>query len=109
MVRVECVAPHFSCRHKFQREWEESRCAGRNTFDGPADFTRRQSMEIETMLNFIRTTKTDSRLTVTAYLIPQKYDTGIKISDEQMRQLKLVKYDTLGLWNCTLRPAPHVN
>ncbi len=61
------------------------------------------------MLNFIRTTKSDSRLTVTAYLIPEKYDTGIKISDEQKPQLKLVKHDTLCLWNCTLRPAPHVN
>jgi hypothetical protein len=65
--------------------------------------------DMETMLNFIRTTKTDSGLIVTAYLIPENYDTGIKISDQQMRQLNLVKHDTLGLWNYSLNPAPKVN
>jgi hypothetical protein len=66
-------------------------------------------LDIETMLNFIRTTKTDSGLTVTAYLIPENYETGIKISDKQMRRLNLVKHDTLGPWNYTLHPAPNVN
>jgi hypothetical protein len=65
--------------------------------------------DMETMLNFIRTTKTQSGLTVTAHLIPDNYDTGIKISDKEMRQLNLVRHDTLGLWNYTLRPAPNVN
>ena len=64
---------------------------------------------METMLNFIRTTKTETGLTVSAYLIPENYDTGINISDRQMRQLNLVKHDTLGLWNYTVRPAPNGN
>jgi len=66
-------------------------------------------IDLETMLNFIRTTKTQSGLTVTAYLLPENYDTGIKISDVEMRQLNLVKHDTLGTWNYTLHPAPNVN
>jgi len=66
-------------------------------------------LDLETTLNFIRTTKTQSGLTVTAYLIPDQYETGIKISDRQMRQLNLVKHETLGLWNYTLHPAPNVN
>jgi hypothetical protein len=65
--------------------------------------------DMETMLNFIRTTKTDTGLTVSAYLIPENYATGIKISDQQMRQLNLVKHDMLGLWNYSVRPAPNVN
>jgi Rhodopirellula transposase DDE domain len=65
--------------------------------------------DMETMLNFIRTTKTDTGLTVSAYLIPENYDTGIKISDQQMRQLNLVKHDMLGLWNYSVRPTPNVN
>jgi Rhodopirellula transposase DDE domain len=65
--------------------------------------------DMATMLNFIRTTKTDTGLTVSAYLIPENYDTGIRISDQQMRQLNLVKHDTLGLWNYSVRPAPNVN
>jgi hypothetical protein len=64
-------------------------------------------IDLETMLNFIRTTKTQSGLTVTAYLLPENYDTGIKISDAEMRQLNLVQHDTLGIWNYTLHPAPN--
>lgn len=65
--------------------------------------------DLETMLNFIRTTKTDTGLAVSAYLIPENYDTGIKISDQQMRQLNLIHHDTLGLWNYSVRPTPIVN
>jgi len=61
--------------------------------------------DLETMLNFIRTTKTKTGLSVSAYLIPETYDTGIKISDQQMRQLNLVKQDVLGLWNYSVRPS----
>jgi hypothetical protein len=66
-------------------------------------------IDMETMLNFIRTTKTQSGLTVTADLLPENYDTGIKISDAEMHQLNLVKHDTLGIWNYTLHPAPNGN
>jgi hypothetical protein len=65
--------------------------------------------DLETMLNFIRTTKTETGLTVSAYLIPENYDTGIKISDQQMRQLNLVKHNMLGLWNYSVRPATNAN
>jgi len=64
---------------------------------------------MDKILNFIRTTKTESGLTVSAYLIPEDYDTGIKISDPEMRQLNLVPDDILGRWNYTVRPAQNVN
>jgi hypothetical protein len=48
-------------------------------------------------------------LTVNAYLIPENYDTGIKISDAAMRQLNLVPHELLGRWNYTVRPAQNVN
>lgn len=65
--------------------------------------------DMETMLNFIRTTKTKTGLAVSAYLIPETYVTGIKISDQQMREIHLVRPDTLGLWNYSLHPAQNVN
>jgi hypothetical protein len=65
--------------------------------------------DIHKILNFIRTTKTKSGLTVSAYLIPENYDTGIKIPDAEMRQLNLVPHDILGRWNYTVRPAQNVN
>jgi hypothetical protein len=66
-------------------------------------------LDLETMLNFIRTTKTKSGLAVTASLIPEPYPTGIKVSDKEMRQLNIVKHETLGFWNYSLRPAQNVN
>ena len=65
--------------------------------------------DIDKILKFIRTTKTESGLTVGAYLMPENYDTGIKISDAEMRQLNLVPHEKLGRWNYTVRPAQNVN
>jgi len=65
--------------------------------------------DIDKMLNFIRTTKTQTGLIVTAYLIPGQYETGIKISDAEMRQLNLVPHATLGRWNYTVHPIQNVN
>jgi hypothetical protein len=65
--------------------------------------------DINKMLNFIRTTKTQTGLTVTAYLIPGQYETGIKIPDAEIRQLNLVPHETLGRWNYTVHPTQNVN
>lgn len=73
------------------------------------NWARQPLTDMETMLNFIRATKTDTGLAVSAYLIPENYDTGIKISNQQMRQINLIKHDTLGLWNYSVRPTPNVN
>jgi len=60
--------------------------------------------DIDKILNLIRTTKTETGLTVSAYLIPENYPTGIKISDAEMRRLNLTPHETLGCWNYTVRP-----
>lgn len=65
--------------------------------------------DINTMLNFIRTTKTATGLTVTAYLVPDDYETGLRISKAEMRELNLLRHDTLGQWNYSLRPNQNVN
>jgi hypothetical protein len=65
--------------------------------------------DLDKMLNFIRTTKTQTGLIVTAYLIPGQYETGIKISNAEMRQLNLVPHEQLGRWNYTVHPAQNVN
>ena|ERR1035441_6116319 len=65
--------------------------------------------DLDKILKFIRTTKTESGLTVSAYLIPDNYDTGIKISDAEMRQLNLVPHERLGRWNYTVGPTQNVN
>jgi hypothetical protein len=55
----------------------------------------------ETILNYIRTTMTNTGLRVKAYLIAD-YATGVKISDEQMDDLRLRPRDTQPARNYTL-------
>jgi hypothetical protein len=58
----------------------------------------------ETILNYIRTTKTSTGLRLKAYLVQKQYPKGVKISDDQMQQLVLEKHEILPKWNYTLRP-----
>ena len=58
----------------------------------------------EVILNTIAATTTRAGLTVRAELDPGTYDTGVKVSDEQMAGLPLDRHDWHGDWNYTLRP-----
>ena len=58
----------------------------------------------ETIVNYIRTTKTTTGLTVKAYLVKKTYNTGVKVSDQQMEALSLHPHDTQPKRNYTLRP-----
>lgn len=58
----------------------------------------------ETILNYIRTTKTKTGLRVSAHLVRQPYEIGVKISDAQMRTISVVKHEPMPKWNYTVRP-----
>ena len=58
----------------------------------------------KTIINYIRTTKTTTGLTVNARLVKKTYKTGIKILDEEMASLSLHPHDTQPKRNYTLRP-----
>ena len=57
------------------------------------------------MLNFLKATTTEKGLVVKATLCKTHYQTGLKISDEQMERLNLSKHDTLPQWNYTIQPS----
>jgi hypothetical protein len=57
------------------------------------------------MLNFLNATTTQQGLVVKATLCETHYQTGRKISDEQMGRLNLQKHETLPQWNYTIRPT----
>ena len=59
----------------------------------------------ETVLNFIRTTKTKTGLVVKATLLPGDYPTGVKIPNSKMADLRLRRHRVLPMWNYTLAPA----
>jgi hypothetical protein len=56
------------------------------------------------MLNFLNATTTQRGLVVKATLCETKYATSIKIPDERMASLNLLKHDTLPRWHYTIRP-----
>lgn len=63
----------------------------------------------DTILHYIRRTTTAQGLTVRACLIRRKYHIGTKVTDVQMKQLRLAQHPTLPRWNYTLKPRTNVN
>lgn len=59
----------------------------------------------ETVLKFIRTTRTETGLRVRAYLDKTTYQTGLKITAEQKAQINLKSHRVRPRWNYTI--APH--
>jgi hypothetical protein len=58
----------------------------------------------ETMLKFIRTTRTETGLRCRAYLDATVYPTGLKITPAQKAQIKLKPHRVLPRWNYTIEP-----
>lgn len=58
----------------------------------------------EKMLKFIRTTKTQTGLVVTAYLDRKRYPTGLKPEPQTISSLRLKHSNTLPRWNYTIAP-----
>ncbi len=60
---------------------------------------------LETILNCARTTTTTTGLRVKAHLVRRRYKKGVKITDDQMRDLDLYRDDALPRWNYTIAPS----
>ena len=58
----------------------------------------------ETMLAYIRGTTTEKGLKVSAFLLDQVYQRGIKVSDREMRDLNLVRRSICPTWNYVIKP-----
>lgn len=59
----------------------------------------------ETVLNYIKTTKTSTGLRVQSNLVDREYTTGVRITDKQMASLSVKYSSTLPQWNYTVQPA----
>lgn len=59
---------------------------------------------IQTIVELIGNTTTETGLTVRAALDDTEYETGIKVSDEQLANVKLKRSSFHGDWNYTIRP-----
>lgn len=61
-------------------------------------------LDVETIVQLIGAVKTKSGLKVIAKQEKKEYQSGIKVSDEEMEQLKLEKHKFHGEWNYTIKP-----
>ena len=60
----------------------------------------------ETILKYIRTTRTATGLRVRAKLLPKQYEKGVKVSDDEMELLQIRTRTSHPRWNYTLHPRP---
>jgi len=58
----------------------------------------------ETVINFIRTTRSKTGFTARAELVEKTYQTGIKVSDAEMKALNLVRHSVCPQWNYSIIP-----
>lgn len=56
------------------------------------------------ILNYARTTETQTGLRVTAYLDRRYYPCGLKPTADQLASLRLQRHETLPQWNYTIKP-----
>jgi hypothetical protein len=59
----------------------------------------------EVIINLIGSTTTKKGLKIECELDENKYETGIKITDEQMDSINIVRDEILGNWNYTIKPS----
>ncbi|MFH0980668.1 MAG: ISAzo13 family transposase, partial [Planctomycetota bacterium] len=58
----------------------------------------------EVIVNLIGNTTTKTGLTVRAALDPNRYETGMEVSDEQLARINWPPAQFHGEWNYTIRP-----
>ena len=63
-------------------------------------------ISLEVVLELISATTTETGLTVTAVKDGNTYPTGIKVSDEELAALNLLRDSFHGEWNYTIQPQP---
>jgi len=59
------------------------------------------------LLHYINDTRTATGLQVQAHLVSTKYETGLKVSDDQMAALALQAHEVCPQWNYTIHPRPN--
>jgi hypothetical protein len=61
------------------------------------------------VVNLIASTKTETGLRVNCQLDPKIYEKGIKVSDDEFKNINLFRHDFHGNWNYTIKPSSPKN
>jgi len=59
---------------------------------------------LQVIINLIASTTTETGLKIKCGLDKRKYNTGIKITDEELSKINIVRDDVCSIWNYTIRP-----
>ena len=59
---------------------------------------------LETIIELLSHTKTNEGLTVTAIVDKNIYPTGVKVTDDEMKKLNIIRDEFHGDWNYTIKP-----
>jgi hypothetical protein len=70
----------------------------------PSSGTGKPLRSLDTMLNYIRGTTTQTGLTIRDALLDGTFEKGQKVSDDQMQQLNIEQQSVCRQWNYTIRP-----
>ena len=62
---------------------------------------------LETIIELLSHTTTKEGLTITATIDKNIYPTGVKVTDEEMKKLNLIRNVFHGDWNYTIMPQYH--
>jgi hypothetical protein len=60
----------------------------------------------EVIVNLIASTRTNGGLSVKCALDTNKYEKGVKVTDQELKKIQLDKHDFHGEWNYTISPSP---
>lgn len=61
-------------------------------------------IDIETVISLISSTTTGNGLSITCQLDEKTYETGRKISDDELAKINIFPCETLGKWNYVIKP-----
>lgn len=59
----------------------------------------------DTLLNFVKNTKTETGLRIEAYFDEREYEKGIKVTDREFKRINITKNDELSNWNYKINPS----
>ncbi len=62
-------------------------------------------VSLEVIVELIASTTTNTGLTVKSFLDKNEYPTGIRVTDEELNGVNLVRNEFCGQWNYTIYPV----
>ena len=97
---------HFPPGTSNTHEWVPDKIEHRMFCHITENWRGRPLVSHEVIVNLIGSTTTRAGLSIQADLDPQRYPTGVKVSDDALAQVPIEHHTFHGEWNYTIQPTP---